>query len=108
MDVTIEQIAYHLFKQAKNTECKLTAKRVDDDGYLISNDSAERIVALGVLRIKDDEGEVQEVVGGFTIDTKRYKWADAEGFTHDEMIDKLNGEIFDIIAVDEILDYLCN
>ncbi len=108
MDISIEAITYSLFTQAKNTDCKLTAKRVDEEGYIISNEAAEKIVALGVLHIKDDNGEKQEIIGGFTIDAKKYKWAEAEGFTHDQMIDDLNGEIFDLIAVDEILDYLCN
>jgi len=108
VDKSIEAIAYSLFKQTKGTKCKLTAKRVDDEGYLISNEAEERIVALGVLQLKDDNGEKQEVIGGFTIDTKKYKWAEAEGFSQDQMIDELTGEIFSLIAVDEILEYLCN
>jgi hypothetical protein len=81
-------------------------KKVDEDGYVIQNEQMQRIVALGKLRVKVD-GEEEELVGAFTINIKKYKWADAEGFTQDQMIDELTGEIFDLIGVDEVFDYLC-
>ena len=50
------------------------------------------------------------MVGAFTIDVSKFKWADAEGFTMDQMIDEggLRGEIFNIIGVDEVFNFLCD
>ena len=106
MDFLIEDVIRSILNYASPTGCKLTVKRVDDDGYVIHNQEAERVVALGRLNVKVD-GEKKEIVGAFTINIKRYKWADAEGFTQDQMIDELSGEIFDLIGVDETFDYLC-
>ena len=96
MDFLIEDVIRSILKYASPTGCKLTVKRVDDDGYVIHNQEAERVVALGRLNVKVDGEKI-----------KRYKWADAEGFTQDQMIDELSGEIFDLIGVDETFDYLC-
>ena len=50
------------------------------------------------------------MIGAFVINVKNYKWADAEGFTLDDMVedDKLAGTIFNLIPVDEVFDFLCN
>ena len=45
-----------------------------------------------------DTVTVQGPVGG-TINVKKYEWADAEGFTQDQMIDDLSGEVFSLIGV---------
>ena len=106
VDFLIEEVVASVLKYATEVDCRLVVKKVDEDGYVIQNEQMQRIVALGKLRVKVD-GEEEELVGAFTINIKKYKWADAEGFTQDQMIDELTGEIFDLIGVDEVFDYLC-
>ena len=98
-----------ILHQANNLDCSLTVKRVESEGYVISNDPKTRVVAVGLLNIRNEDDKDEAVIGAFTIDVQKYKWAEAEGFTMDQMIDEenLNGQIFNLIAVDEVLDYLC-
>lgn len=96
--------------EANAADCSLTLKRVEKEGYVISNEGPKRVVAVGLLNIINEEEEREEVVGAFTINVTKFKWAEAEGFSMDEMIDEtgLSGEIFNLIGVDEVLGYLCN
>jgi hypothetical protein len=107
VDHVVEKVVSQILFDSKDVDCKLTFKRVEKEGYLISNEERKRIAAVGLLHIKNEEGENEEVVGAFTIDVRKYKWAEAEGFSQDQMIDDLTGEIFDLIGVDEVLNYLC-
>ena len=95
--------------QANDLDCNLTVKRVEDEGYIINNEPKTRVVAVGLLVINNSLDEEEVIVGAFTIDVTKYKWADAEGFSLDQMVDEeaLAGEIFNLIGVDEVLDYLC-
>ena len=103
----IEEVVNSILKYAAVTDYKLTVKKVERDGYIISNEKQGKIVAIGKLNVRIDGEERKNLVGAFTIDIRKYKWAEAEGFTQDQMIDDLTGEIFDLIGVDEVYDYLC-
>ena len=109
MDRTVELLVKDLLHQANDLDCNLVVKRVENEGYVISDPEPRRVVAVGLLNIKNEDGESEYVVGAFTIDVKKYNWADAEGFSLDEMVDEeaLSGQIFNLIGVDEVLDYLC-
>ncbi len=108
MDRTVELLVKDLLHQANDIDCNLTVKRVENEGYVICNEGKKRVVAVGLLNIKNEKEEEEPVIGAFTIDVKKYEWADAEGFTLDQMIDEenLSGEIFNLIGVDEVLSYL--
>jgi len=108
MDRTVKLLVSSILEEANDIDCSLTVKRVEPEGYIISNESREKIVAVGLLNIKNEEDEDEAVIGGFTINVKRYKWAEAEGFSQDQMIDELTGDIFNLIGVDEVLHYLCD
>ena len=104
----LELLLSGILRKAKAADCYLVVKRVDDDGYVIENSSKTRVVALGIINILNENKKEEEVIGAFTIDVKKYKWAEAEGFTHDQMIDDLTEEVFNLIGVDEVFDFLCN
>ena len=97
-----------ILHQANDLDCSLSLKRVENEGYIFGNEKKTRVVAVGLLNILNEEDEEEAVIGAFTIDVSKYKWADAEGFSQDQMIDDLRGEIFNLIGVDEVLDYLCH
>ncbi|MAF25109.1 hypothetical protein CL634_05990 [bacterium] len=107
MDNYITEILEGIVEQAKNEDCNIIIKQVENDGYLLTNEKIKRIAGVGLVHIKNETDEVEEVVGAFTIDVSKYKWAETEGFSHDQMIDDLTGEIFNLIGVDEVFDYLC-
>ena len=110
MDRAIKSLVADILHDANDIDCSLTVKRVEREGYVINNSPKTKVVAVGLLHIKNEVGEKEAVVGAFTIDVKMYEWADAEGFTLDNMVDDkaLNGRIFNLIGVDEVLDYLCD
>ncbi len=109
MDRTIEVLVKDVLHEANDIDCNLELKRVEEEGYVISNEGKRRVVAVGLLNMTNENDENEAIIGAFSIDVKKYKWAEAEGFTLDQMIDEeaLNGEIFNLIGVDEVLDYLC-
>jgi inorganic pyrophosphatase len=81
-------------------------RQVNDEGYLVSSAKTNKVVAIGVINIEDDEGQKQKIVGAFAINVQKYSWAEAEGFTHQQMIDDLQDLIFKLIGIDEVIDYL--
>ena len=108
MDRTVKTLVADIMHDANDIDCNLTIKRVENEGYVINNEPKTKVVAVGLLNIKNEKGEEEYIVGAFTIDVSKYKWAEAEGFTQDQMIDDMHGEIFDLIGVDEVLGYLCD
>tara|TARA_B100000959_G_C14567576_1_gene454388 strand:- start:237 stop:584 length:348 start_codon:yes stop_codon:yes gene_type:complete len=87
---------------------ELSFREVSEEGYIISSSTTGRVVAVGVMNILDDDNEKLKIVGAFAINVHKYAWAEAEGFTHQQMIDDLNDEIFKLLGVDEVIDYLCD
>lgn len=103
----LEIIISGILRLAKHTDCHLTIKRVEKEGYLLQNEKKTKIAAVGQLNIMNENGEHEKVLGAFSIDINKYRWAEAEGFTQDQMVDKLTNEIFNLIGVDEVFDFLC-
>ena len=110
MDRTVKLLVADIMHQANDIDCNLVIKRGENEVYVINNEPKTRVVAVGLLNIKNEYDENETLVGAFTIDVSKYKWADAEGFSLDDMIDEeaLAGQIFNLIGVDEVLDYLCH
>ena len=109
VDRTIKLLVADILHQANDADCNLTVKRVENEGYVINNEPKTKVVAVGLLNIKNESGEEEAIVGAFTIDVSKYKWADAEGVSLDDMVDEepLAGQIFNLIGVDEVFSYLC-
>ena len=92
---------------AEEYNCNLSFKELGE-GFLISNQSIHRVTAIGMVNIKDDDGVTQKILGAFSINVRKYAWAEAEGFTQQQMIDEFHNEIFSLIGTDEVFDYLCD
>ena len=110
VDRTVSTLVNELMHQANDLDCSLNFKRVEDEGYVISNEEGARVVAVGIFNMPNEFVDDEAVVGAFTINVKAYKWADAEGFSLDDMIDEenLQGRIFNLIGVDRVLHFLCD
>ena len=104
----IEEIIEDLARESSERECNVNIKLVGKEGYLVSHENAQKVVAVGIINIRNDDDEVDKIVGAFTIDVRKYAWAEAEGFTQDQMIDELNDQIFTLIGIDEVIAYICD
>ena len=91
-----------LRKEATKLGYKLDVdKTVDSDSYILSNKNEEKAVIIGRVEIKGSD-----VISTFTINVRKWRWAEAEGFTKDQMIEKLGSEIFSAIELNNVSRYL--
>ena len=106
MDRTVELVVKDVLHEANEVGCNLSVKRVEKEGYIITSQDDLRVVGVGIFSYKGKES----MLGAFIINVKNYRWADAEGFSLDDMVDddKLAGTIFNLIPVDEVFEFLCN
>lgn len=104
----VEEIIEELTSQSYEEDCGVIFKKVGQEGYLASAPDQKKVAAIGIINIRNDNNELEKIVGAFSIDVNKYAWAEAEGFSQEQMIDELNEEIFTLIGVDEVLSYLCD
>ena len=103
----VEEVIEELSMGSEDLPCGVSFKQVGEEGYLASSSDAQKVAAIGVINIRNEDSTVEKIVGAFTINVNKYAWAEAEGFSQEQMIDDLNDEIFTLIGVDEVLSYLC-
>ena len=63
------------------------------DTYVIANKICSRVTLVG----KTEDGDILL----YKVNMRKWKWADAEGFTMDEMVDLLFDEIFIKVSLSE-------
>tara|TARA_Y100000592_G_C5478815_1_gene324089 strand:- start:3934 stop:4305 length:372 start_codon:yes stop_codon:yes gene_type:complete len=76
-------------------------KTIDSDSYILSNKKEERAVIIGRVEING-----VFVISTFTINVYKWRWAEAEGFTKEQMIDLMGPEIFASIDLKFVSRYL--
>ena len=76
-------------------------KTIDSDSYILSNKKAERAVIIGRVEING-----VYVISTFTINVYKWRWAEAEGFTKEQMIEQMGPEIFASIDLKFVCRYL--
>ncbi len=109
MHAQIKEIVSSLIDESREyNSCPLQIKKIETEGYLITSYDQNKVVAVGMLHIMNENDEKEEVVGAFSINVKKYMWANAEGFSHDAMIEDLSEEVFTLMGVDEVVPYLCS
>ena len=69
----------------------------DKDCYIISSTELKKAVLVGVAF-----GQIK----CFSINVKKWSWAEAEGFTRDEMVENFSSEIFKEIHINDIIKYI--
>lgn len=95
----IESIKKECLK--KGIELKIE-KTKDDSSWTLSNRDSCKAVIIGEV----DAGTENHVIVAFEINVPRWNWAIEEGFTRDEIINKLGHEVFFEMHHSEISDYL--
>ena len=76
-------------------------RTIDEDSYIVSNKKKRRAVIIGRVDINGTS-----VIASYKINIPKWKWAEAEGFTKRQMIEKLGAEIFNTIESSQISSYL--
>ncbi len=74
----------------------------DDSSWTLSNFSTNKSVIIGEMMTDEDE----YYLAAFKINVRRWNWAIDEGFTRDEIVSKLSGEVFEQIKISAISQYL--
>lgn len=74
---------------------------IEEDSFILRNPRNDRSVLIGEARI---DGEKQIIA--FEINVPKWRWAEDEGFTRDDIIGKFSEEIFTGISTDLVSHYL--
>lgn len=72
---------------------------IDGLSVVFHNKDTHKIVLMGMV---EEGGE--EILAAYSVNTRKWLWAEKEGFTKDEIMDKkeLAAEVFMEISIDEI------
>ena len=76
-------------------------KTIDSDSYIISNKIVERAIIIGRVEINETY-----VISTFKMNVYKWRWAEAEGFTKEQMIELMGPEIFSSIDLKYVSRYL--
>ena len=76
-------------------------KTIDSDSYILSNKKEFRAIIIGRVDING-----VDVISTFTINVYKWRWAEAEGFTKEQMIEEMGSEIFSSIDLKYVSRYL--
>ncbi len=78
----------------KNVELVVRESKQDTSVLLLNKSKAK----LGLIGLTE-----QRTIHAFTIDVYKWRWADEEGFTFDQIIDDLTSEIFTEVRLHELV-----
>lgn len=76
-------------------------KTEDEDSFIITNRLSHKAALIGQVDLHG-----QEVLISYLINVHKWAWAETEGFTRSEIVDKFSKEVFTEIAVEEIAENL--
>ncbi len=90
----VEEIVTSLRKNG----CHINIKDTPEKGcYLIANPDIKKAILIG---------NAFGCIKSYKIDVKKWWWAEEEGFTRDEMVEKMGREIFVEIHPNDIVEYM--
>ena len=81
----------------------IVSKTEDQDSCILANEDTKKELAVLIGCVELNE---TNIITSFIINVRKWKWAEAEGFTRNEMVEKLGNEIFSSIDVKHIPAYL--
>ena len=90
--------------EAKKLGYKIVVSKTEDqDSCILANEDTDKELAVLIGCVELNE---IDIITSFIINVRKWKWAEAEGFTRNEMVEKLGNEIFSSIDVKHIPAYL--
>lgn len=72
-----------------------------EDIALVANEATNKVAVMGVVDFDD-----QEILVAYLININKWSWAEQEGFSRDQIVDKFSKEIFTWIPIDEVAERL--
>ena len=81
----------------------IVSKTEDQDSCILANEDTDKELAVLIGCVELNE---TDIITSFIINVRKWKWAEAEGFTRNEMVEKLGNEIFSSIDAKHIPAYL--
>ena len=77
---------------------------VDGGSFILKNPLNGKSILIGEANLA--KGTKSKYILAFTINSSKWKWAEDEGFTRDDIIDIFANDIFEQIDVNETPSYL--
>jgi hypothetical protein len=91
-----------ILKQCKKLDYRIDARPCEDvEGYVFGHIDAGKAIVLALK-----EGAYFDIVKAYSINVKKWSWAEQEGFTTEMMVTELKHEIFSEIPLKSAIDYL--
>jgi len=103
-EIELLQKVASLSEQAKKAGFELDYAPIGEDLYLLSN--SKKLLNAAVIGIAKINGA--DVFLSYLINLKKWSWADAEGFTKEDIMHNpiLKEEIFDFVEIDSLINKL--
>ena len=90
--------------EAKKLGYKIIVSKTEaQDSCILANEDTDKELAVLIGCVELNE---TDIITSFIINVRKWKWAEAEGFTRNEMVEKLGNEIFSSIDAKHIPAYL--
>ena len=91
-----------ILDEAKSREYRVDARPcMGVEGFVFGHSDAGRAIVIALK-----EGPYLDVVKAYSIDIKKWEWAEQEGFTTEMMVTELTHEIFTEIPLKSAIEYL--
>ena len=91
-----------IIEEGRKRDYRLDARPcIGVDGYVFGHSDAGRAIVIALK-----EGPYLDVVKAYSIDIKKWEWAEQEGFTTEMMVTELKHEIFTEIPLKSAIEYL--
>lgn len=74
----------------------------DEDSFILRNTQNDKSILIGEVEAESGKREII----AFEIAIHKWKWAEDEGFSKDQIIDEFANEIFSTISIDTVSHYL--
>ena len=109
VDSSLKMILLHMLsviiQDAKELGCEIKTYHVDSNCWLLANTEKKKTIAFGL--VPDLNNKDRKKIGAIEIKINKWIWAECEGFTKKQMIDKELG-VFEIVPVHEVSRVLAN
>lgn len=79
---------------------------MDGDSFILKNPLNGKSILIGEAYIIPKKQGGNKHMLAFKINSKKWKWAENEGFTRDDIIDIFANEIFEELHIEDVANYL--
>lgn len=102
MKPTLAREVNKILEHCKKHDYKIDARPCEGvDGYVFGHSDAGKAIILALK-----EGVHLDMIKAYSINVKKWIWAEQEGFTTEMMVNELKDEIFTEIPLESAIEYL--